>query len=412
MKLAQGGRTMAKRLLVFSAVFCAATVFASFTEVETMPAAQRRGLKTFSATYPLDVGNYDVTFTFGDETKPTESWVKFEGRRIALEKITTKPGEKRKVAFTARVKGPIMKADAPTGEAPFPYALNLTVITSADAVAEPEIKKNESARVIYLCGDSTVTDQQGEPWGSWGQCLPIFFKEGAAVANFAKSGLHTTSFRKEGRLERILASLKAGDVVVIQFGHNDQKQKWLAPQDGYKGELADYIAKIKEKGAEAVIISPMERLRFDRRSGAQQPKTLADYAQAAREVAEAGGVPFIDLNDASYKMYGALGAQNATRLFCTATIEEQVRDYFGENSRVPRKNMRNIADKTHHSIYGAYVLAHYIADKLAEALAYLAPLRREGYIAAAADAVEDDPEIPPSGIIDTRRPEGDTGNKE
>ena len=396
--------------LVANAGECEATGY--MQETASMPLTASRGYKTYSATRALDVGNYDVEFVFGDKDKPTTNWVKFEGRRIALEKIATKPGEMKKVLFTARVKGPIAKEDKPTGEAPFPYQLNLTVISDAPRVAMPKITRNDSARTIYLCGDSTVTDQQAEPWGSWGQCLCVFFKEGTAVSNFARSGLTTQSFLSQGRLERILAHLKPCDYVLVQFGHNDQKVERLAPETGYRENLNFYIDKIKEKGATPVIISPMERLRFNAKTKEQEGKTLEKYAAAAKAVAEDRNVAYIELNDASWRMYGSMGCADAPKMLCTYSIEDQKRDFWGDAGRQDGKNLRNLQDKTHHSIYGAYVLAHFIADRLGDLFPELKASRREGYREVDVNAVEQDPAIPPSGFVDTTRPEGDVGNKE
>lgn len=382
-------------------------------EIETMPAAARRGLRTFTDTVKLDVGNYDVKLKFGSVDKATESWVKFEGRRVALEKITTAPGEMKEVVFTARVKGPIAKKDEPTGEAPFPYSLNLTVLTTQEFFPKPQITPNPDSRTIYLCGDSTVTDQQGEPWGSWGQTLPLFFREGTAVSNFARSGLNTQSFLQQGRLDRILANLKANDIVLIQFGHNDQKNDRLAPNTGYKENIRYYIDKIREKGAFPVVISPMERLRFDSKTHAQQPKTLANYAAAAKEVANEKGVAFIDLNEASYNIYGVMGYKDSPKLFCTYSIEDQIRDFHGKTPNPgDGKGLRELKDKTHHSIFGAYILSRYIADELEKIFPELKDARREGYEKLDISLPPQDPEIPPSGFVDTTRPEGDVGNKE
>ncbi len=398
------------------AVLGSQALFAAALELQSaraMPAAEREGLNVFTGTMPLEIGNYDVSFTFGDKEKPTRSTVKFEGRRVALARVETAPGEFKTLAFTARVKGPIAKDGVATaGESPFPHALNLTILTTQETPPAPVVTPSPDSRTIYLCGDSTVTDQQREPWGSWGQCLCAFFKEGVAVANFARSGLHTTSFRQQGRIDRILEHLKSGDVVVIQFGHNDQKQAWLKPFEGYKKELAGYIERFRAKGAEVVIVSPMERLRFDPKTHEQQPKTLADYAKAAEEIACECGVKFIDLNDASARIYGALGAKEARRLFCTASVSDQMRDYFGDGLPPGQKKLRDIADKTHHSIYGAYVLAHFLADELAAKVPSLAAYRRDGVERLDPAAPEKDPGIPPSGQVDNSRPEGDTGNKE
>ena len=379
--------------------------------VEALPATAARGLSVWRDTTPMAVGNYDVSVMVGGAAA-AESWVKFEGRRIAFEGVKTAPGERKTIVFTARVKGDIAKPGVATaGESPFPHALDVTVVTSGE---KPEIVAKpaaEETRVVYLCGDSTVTDQQREPWGSWGQALPLFFKPGAAVANFARSGLHTTSFRQQGRIDRICESLKSGDVVLVQFGHNDQKQKWLKPDanGGYEKELNGYIDRFTEKGAKVVLVTPVERLRFDRKTRRQEGKTLTGYADAVKRVAAARNVPVIDLNDASYRMYAALGFDGAPALLCTYTREDQQRDFFlGKKI----EEIRPLADKTHHSIYGAFEMARYIANALTGTVPEIAPLVREEYLGFDPDRPDADPGIPPTGEVDSRRPEGDTGNKE
>ncbi|MBR1871172.1 MAG: hypothetical protein IJ802_05040 [Kiritimatiellae bacterium] len=404
-----------KKAIIIAGGLAAWGVCAGFgmQEVPSMPKAAREGLKTFTQTVPLEVGNYEVSFTFGGG-EATRNWVKFEGRRIALETIETAEGETKKAAFTARVKGPVANEkhtgkDGASLEAPFPYSLNLTVVTSSATAPAVEIKPDANARTIYLCGDSTVTDQQREPWGSWGQALPVFFKEGAAVANFARSGLTTASFLAQGRLDRICEHLAKDDVVVIQFGHNDQKNAKLAADGGYTERLNRYVARIREKGATPVLVTPVERLRFDAKTRKQEGKTLEEYANAVKAAGAALGVAVIDLNDASYRMYGALGYDGAPKLLCTFSEAEQKRDFFGENYT---GRVRSLQDKTHHSIYGAYEMAHFIAGELARQVPQLAGTLREGVAALDPDRPDADPGIPPTGLVDTTRPEGDTGNKE
>ena len=380
-----------------------------FQSVAPLKATEVRGLKVWNLNLPMSVGNYDVAVTIGG-TEPAESWVKFEGRRVAFEGVRTAANERRTVTFTARVKGEIAKPGVSTaGESPFPHALDVTIVTGGE---KPEISvtPRTDARTIYLCGDSTVTDQQREPWGSWGQTLPIFFKSGVAVANFARSGLKTATFRKQGRVERICESLREGDIVLVQFGHNDQKDKSLTPESGggYEKELNGFIDAFAACGAKTVLVTPVERLRFGR-NGLQEGKTLAAYADAVRRVAAERKVPVIDLNDASYRMYGALGAEGATALLCTCSREKFERDYFPGK---PLAEIRPLADKTHHSIYGAFEMARFIAGSLVAAVPEIAPFARESYPAFDPSHPDVDPMIPPTGAVDSRRPEGDVGNKE
>ena len=83
--------------------------------------------------------------------------------------------------------------------------------------------------------------------------LPRFFGADIAVANHAESGETLKSFVTELRLDKLLSTLKAGDWVMIQFGHNDQKVQW--PQTyaeaatTYRAWLRTYIAEMRRRGA-------------------------------------------------------------------------------------------------------------------------------------------------------------------
>ena len=81
---------------------------------------------------------------------------------------------------------------------------------------------------LYLIGDSTMSDKknpESNPEHGWGQVLPELLTETIKVSNHAVNGRSSKSFITEGRWEAVLKTLKAGDFVFIQFGHNDQKYK-------------------------------------------------------------------------------------------------------------------------------------------------------------------------------------------
>ena len=329
---------------------------------------------------PLEIGNYDVTLRLGDKNKPTVNFVKFMGRRLASDRIELKAGEFRDFTFTARVPGPYMKKDDGCGR-----ELSLAVFANGREVpvAEPKVVRNDAAHTIWLCGDSTVTDQRREPWGSWGQILPAFVKPGWSCVNFARSGLAMVTFEGEGRLDRILSGMKPGDWVVVQFGHNDQKRPGEEPENGYTRRYGEWLAKFRAKGAHLVVVSPCERRRFDEKTGEHQGKTLAGYADAARAFAKKNSLPFIDLNDITYRMQGALGA---------------------DGSKPLQVDNKGKLDNTHHTMFGAYVNARIVASHLATFDGIGAAIRDE---AKAYDPMNpSDPKIPASGKTDWRKPEG------
>jgi lysophospholipase L1-like esterase len=138
---------------------------------------------------------------------------------------------------------------------------------------------------VYLMGDSTVTDQPGEPWAAWGQMLPRFFTNRVAVANYAESGETLRSSAGAGRLDKVVSVLRPGDYVFLQFGHNDQKEKGegVGAFTTYKTELKRYVSEIRRKGAIPVLVTSMNRRRFD--ESGKIVATLGDYPEAVRQAA-------------------------------------------------------------------------------------------------------------------------------
>jgi lysophospholipase L1-like esterase len=195
------------------------------------------------------------------------------------------------------------------------------------------------------------------------------------------------TFEEEGRLERVLERLAPDDWVLIQFGHNDQKIPGEEAENGYARRLGEWIDRIREKGGHPVVVTPVERRGFHPAHGTQFGKSLGAYAKVAKAVADAKGVPCIDLNDASYRMMGTLGAEGSKKL---------QRPIDGAN-----------VDNTHHSMYGAYEMARIVAAGLAD-IPVVGDAIREPY--RAFDPEKPDPEpavfIPPSGDFNNVKPAG------
>jgi lysophospholipase L1-like esterase len=196
---------------------------------------------------------------------------------------------------------------------------------------------------LYLAGDSTVTDQSEAPSASWGQMLPRFFGTTVAIANHAESGETLKSFVTELRLDKLLSSLAAGDWVLIQFGHNDQKVQWpqtyVDAATTYRAWLRTYIAEVRRRGATPILVTSPERRNFDG-TGHIVP-SLGDYPAAARTVAAEESVALIDLNAMSIRLYEAMGPAASAGA-------------FADEGR----------DRTHHNEFGAYALARLVVEGL------------------------------------------------
>jgi lysophospholipase L1-like esterase len=180
--------------------------------------------------------------------------------------------------------------------------------------------------------------------------LPRFFQTGVSVSNHAESGLALFSFQQQKRLEKILSMMKPGDYLFIQFGHNDQKDKRpdAGPFTTYKVELRKFVEATRAKGGIPVLVSPMERRRFD--ADGNQTPTLAEYAEAVRQVGTEQNVPVIDLNAMSLKLYAALGTEKSTQAF----VHYPANTFPGQE--------KALKDDTHHNAYGAYELARCMVE--------------------------------------------------
>src|SRR5262249_34471014 len=117
------------------------------------------------------------------------------------------------------------------------------------SVRSIEITRADNLPTVYILGDSTVCDQPREPWNSWGQMLTRFLKPDVVVSNQAESGETLAGSLGARRLDKIVSTMKAGDYLLIQFGHNDMKSKAPDALARYKSDLKRFVDAAKGKGA-------------------------------------------------------------------------------------------------------------------------------------------------------------------
>ena len=197
--------------------------------------------------------------------------------------------------------------------------------------------------VIYIIGDSTV-DNNKPPFRGWGWALPQYVKEGVTVRNYALSGRSSRSFREEGLFEPVEKGISAGDLLLIQFGHNDEKddERHTDPDTTFPEELMRYCRTAQDRGAQPVLLTPVSRRFFV--GGGSMLYTHGEYPRAIRLLAEEKQIPLIDLKKASRELYLSLGEEKTAELF--------VRLAPGENPDYPEGH----DDKTHFNAYGAGVI--------------------------------------------------------
>ena len=190
----------------------------------------------------------------------------------------------------------------------------------------------ESVPVIWIGGDSTVTDQNTGipyyPFGSfsgWAQTLPRFI-EGAAVCNMSHSGLTSNCFRDDGHYDIIREMIKPGDCLIMQFGHNDQKRRNLSAFGGYANNLKRFVKETRQAGAEAILCSPISRIPLELSKEDAKAlnmdrhySLLADHARATEAVAKELDVPFIDLHGLTFEKWLEFG-DNAKDFFMPGDV--------------------------------------------------------------------------------------------
>ena len=156
---------------------------------------------------------------------------------------------------------------------------------------------------LHLAGDSTMSDKiaLAYPERGWGQLLPNFMHPQLQIVNHAANGRSTLRFANEGRWQLLLSELQAGDYVLLQFGHNDQKisdpARYAAADSTYPQYLTSFIEQAQAKGAIAMLATPICRRDFDEHANLRDG--LIDYANATRAVAKKLNVALFDLHQLS-----------------------------------------------------------------------------------------------------------------
>ena len=349
-------------------------------------------------------GNYQITLVAGGPTASTLT-VKAESRRLMLFHESIPANGARTFTFNVNVRTQRIG----TGPNALPVKLKTREIGALDWDNKLTLEfngDNPSIRAlaikpidvptIYIAGDSTVVDQDKEPWAAWGQMLPAFFTSAVSFSNQAESGETSKSFVGERRLEKIMSTIKPGDFLLIQFGHNDQKSGsgYVPAMSDFKDLMRSYIAQAKAKGATTILVTPMNRRNFD--DTGHITATLGDYPQAMKELGAEKGVAVIDLNAMSKTLYETLGKEGTLHAFV----------HYPANTFPDQKD--ELKDDTHFNAYGAYELTECIVQSITDQSLPLAKFLRPNI--KPFDPAKPDPvatfNMPPSPFVSTATPYG------
>jgi lysophospholipase L1-like esterase len=270
--------------------------------VGPQPTAAARALCTTDATtkeischFGGAPGNYDVTFVLGGAAAG-KTEVQTETLREVLAEVATSVGQTARYSFTLNVREPEgQPVEAVSAGTP---GFDMYFLGSAPLLDGIGYATAANPTVLYIAGDSTVCDQTDPAYAGWGQLLPPYFNLGLSVANYADSGESSASFLGSGKLwGAIKAAMKAGDYVLVQFGHND---KTISAAD-FKTNITAYVTQTKAKNAFPILVTPIARATFSGNTVTAQHQhtdsagNLVDLPAIIRQVGVAENVPVIDL---------------------------------------------------------------------------------------------------------------------
>lgn len=327
----------------------------------------QNGKDAFFFSVDLPEGNYNVKLTLGSKDVETLTTVKSESRRLMLENIKTRKGKfvTREISVNLR-NTKIGRNDSvriktrEIGKLNWDNKLTLEINGVNPSLVSLEIA---SAQIptIFLAGNSTVVDQDNEPWCGWGQMLPRFLNSNIAVANYAESGEAGNTFIRSKRFAKLLHEMKKGDFLFIEFGHNDMKQKGenAGAFKSYKKSLETMIEETRKKGGTPILVTPMHRRRFD--DNGKIINTLEDYPEAVRQTGKEHNVMVLDLNAMSKTMYEAWGSEESIKAF----VHYPAGTFPGQTQA--------LADNTHFNSYGGYQICKCVLKGLID---HKSPLTR------------------------------------
>lgn len=216
---------------------------------------------------------------------------------------------------------------------------------------------------IYVIGDSTASTYNSSvyPLTGWAQLLQSFLNaDSTQVADSARSGCSSKSFYTEGRWTPVKNALKKGDFVVIQFGHNDEKNdsRSTNAQTTFKQYLSIYIDDAINRGAIPILATPIQRDIWNRDNVTiQQSHVTADsgdFPKAIRELAITKKIDLIDMTALTNAYFEKVGRDSTNKLFLILKKDDYANYADGKN------------DQTHLQERGAKTIAQLFVNEVAK----------------------------------------------
>lgn len=268
---------------------------------------------------------------------------------------------------------PLTVGDKATFADPHQYSVGMkhVLVNGVPVLVDGEHTNARSGRALYgpgretpkltihVAGDSTAAEKLADkrPETGWGEQLQGLFKEDRVrVQNYARNGRSTRTFISEGLWDQLIANVKEGDYVFMQFGHNDESpekvDRYTPPAD-FRRNLNRFTDEVRAKRAFPVLMTPVMRRRFD--ASGQVQDTHGEYPDLVRALGIDTKTPVLDLHKSTARLLSECGPERSRELFL------QLKP--GENPNYPQ----GVEDNTHFSPKGASVVALLVAESIRDA---------------------------------------------
>ncbi len=199
---------------------------------------------------------------------------------------------------------------------------------------------------VFSMGDSTMQSygdlaerQADGKMTGWMQVMPMGTDDNyVEIRNYGRSGKSTKSFTEEGYIFKVYEGMSAGDYLIIQFGHNDQKSNDsttsynYAPLESvvangtvpeaykdaktYEQWLREYVAAARMKGAYPVFATSIRRRQFD--ENGKVKNSHEGYPEAMIELSKELNVPVVDLHSKTQTWMNNLGVDGSYEYYCVS----------------------------------------------------------------------------------------------
>lgn len=221
---------------------------------------------------------------------------------------------------------------------------------------------------IYVVGDSTAAEYKDDryPRTGWAQVLKNYFDD-VKVVDYALSGRSSLSFKSDTNFKTLKDNIKAGDYLIIQFGHNDSKageaDRYTDPdgdmytKGSFKNSMLEYINIAKDKGAHPILATSISRRKFS-------DSSLEKYVNATKELGDELHIPVLDLYAKTNAYINEVGLEEAKSMFNWVKVKDsRFIDYPGYSKS--QYYSATDADDTHININGADLISQYATEEMA-----------------------------------------------